>query len=41
MSFWKIMNLATWALSVAIFLWLAVDFIKTEKQLAKKAKKSN
>jgi len=34
MSLWEIMNYVAWALCAGIFLWLAVDFIKAEKELA-------
>ena len=36
MSFWKIMNFSAWALSSIIFLWLAIDFLKAEKELSDK-----
>jgi hypothetical protein len=36
MSFWKIMNFSAWALSTIIFLWLAIDFYKAEKELSDK-----
>ena len=40
MSFWKIMNLSAWILSAIIFLWLIIDFIKVEKELANEKKKN-
>jgi len=35
MSFWKIMNWIAWGPSVFLFLLIAKDFIKTEKEQAK------
>ena len=38
MNFIKLMNVAAWGLSAAIFIWLALDFIKVEKELKQKKK---
>lgn len=32
MSFWKIMNLAAWGLSILILAAMTMDFFKVEKQ---------
>lgn len=34
MSIWEIMNLSAWTLSAIIFIWLVVNFIKEEKEMA-------
>ena len=32
MSFWKIMNLAAWGLSILILALMTMDFVKVEKE---------
>lgn len=36
MNIWKIMNFSAWAVSTIIFVWLAIDFFKAEKELSDK-----
>lgn len=40
MSIWEIMNLSVWTLSAIIIVWLVVDFIREEKEMANEKEES-
>jgi len=40
MSFWSIMNWVAWGLCALIFILIAIDFIKVEKEHAAKNKQN-